>query len=139
MSETASEQDELIRRAADQMFSEAESWSELTRGRVLALAGTTVGMAAFARVFPGRQFTAMRHAWLLQRIKAAMDTVFATAQVQRDVTLGKVAVLAGCSSVAVAESVGPEFRALLAALPDPLADARALVLQSIQQLVESTF
>ncbi len=135
MSESPSQQDECIRRAAEQMFSEARKWSELTRGRVLELAGGTVGMAAFERVFPGRQFTAMRHTWILQRIKAAMDTVFATAQVQRDVTLRKVAALAGCSSVAAAESVGPEFRARRAALPDSLADSRERVLQAIQRLV----
>jgi len=112
------------------MFSEAKEWRELTRGRVLELAGGTVGMAAFERVFPGRRFTAMRHTWLLQRIKAAMDTVFATAHDQRDVTLGKVAALAGCSSVAVAEIAGSEFRARRAALPDSLADSRERVLAS---------
>ena len=62
MNESASEQDERIWQAADQLFSEAKYWSELTRGRVLELAGGNLGMAAFERVFPGRQFTAMRHA-----------------------------------------------------------------------------
>jgi integrase len=133
VNEPISSQDERIRQAAEQLFAQAEHFSELTRSRVLELAGGNVGRRAFDRVFPGNQFTLLRQAWLRNRIEGAMKTVFATAKVQRDVTFQKVADVAGCSDDAVIRLVGDQFLARRAALED----SQERMLQAIQRLVDA--
>lgn len=124
---------ERIRRAAERLFAEAKHPNEITRARVLELAGGDLGERAFYRIFPGKQFSDMQQAWLRQRIKAAMDEVFAIAQTQHDVSYQRVADLVGCEGATVARYAGVEWQTRYAALEDP----RQRILQAIQRLVDA--
>ena len=132
MSETSTPE-ERIRQAADKLFAEAKHVSELTRARIIELAGENDGSKAFSRVFHGNQFLQRRKLWLLQRIESAMTTAFTTARTQRDVTISQVAELAGCGETTVWALAGPQYHARLLALLHP----KQAVLQAIERLVES--
>jgi hypothetical protein len=111
MNKRRSHSDECIRQAADQLFNEAKHFSELTVARVLELAGGKFGKKTFHRVFPNKAFLHMKQAWLHQRIRAAMDEVFATAQTQRDISYQRAADLVGCAVNTVINQVGAEWQA----------------------------
>ena len=131
MSQTSTPE-ERIRQAADRLFAEARHVSELTRARILEQAGEKSGHA-FSRAFPGNQFLHRRKLWLLQHIECAMTTAFATARVQRDVTISQIAHLAGCGQTAVWKLAGPQYLARRQALTN----SKQLILQAIERLVEA--
>jgi integrase len=133
MNDQLSEQDERLRQAADQLFAEAKHPNDLTRKRLFRLVGEQLGTRAFQRVFPGNQFTLQRHAWLRTRIDKAIDTAFATAQVQSDVTLQQIADLAGCSVVTIKHLAGEQIRARR----QSLATSQQQAIRAIEHMVEA--
>ncbi len=109
---------ERLKRAIEQLSVEATHVREFTRARVLELAGSDVGLKTFYRVFPDKQFLLLRQAWLHRRIEEAINVVFAQAYAQRDVTIQRIADLAGCHVGCVTRQAGHQIQQLLLSLPD---------------------
>lgn len=122
---------ERLKRAIEQLSAEATHVREFTRARVLELAGSDVGLKTFYRIFPDKQFLLLRQAWLHRRIEEAIDVVFAQACAQRDVTIQRIADLAGCHVGCVTRQAGPQIQQRLLNLPD----SQEQMVLAIQRLV----
>ncbi len=131
MSDASIPQEERIRQAAHQLFLEAKHVNELTIEKILGLADSPSGRGAFRRVFPGNEFVDLRQTWVRQHIEHAITTIFATAQAPRDVTLQRIASLAGCDISTVKKHAGSHIAARRKALSDEK------ILQAIEHLVEA--
>jgi integrase len=107
--------EECIRQGIEPFFRQAKVYRETT----LAHFGVfwNVDYSSLLQVFSRQQWTALRHTWALQRIRQAMDQMYASATFQSDFSERRVAALAGVDRGMILDLAESEFRRLKATLP----------------------
>lgn len=104
---------ESIHQQAEQFFARTETYQQLSLEDFSRLVG--LSNRNRSRILSREQWNTMKDAWLLNRLRQAMDEIYQTAKVQSDFSARRIARQAGVSPGIISRN--EEFQRLRAALP----------------------
>ena len=125
--------EERIRQGIEPFFLQAKVYGETTLAHFAVF--LKVDQSSLLQVFPSKEWTALRHTWVLQRIRQAMDQMYSSATFQSDFSTRRIAELAGVDRGIVRRLAGSEFHKLKATLPT-CHDKNEGLCQQVEQLFE---
>jgi integrase len=123
---------ERIDQMVQQFFAQAIDYQELTLENLAAFVG--MDLQSLLAVFSRQQWKKQRDAWVLQRLRQAMDEIYQAAKTQDDFSVKRVAERAGVDNSRLHRLAKDEFLQRKATLP-----VEHITAEFINQLAEQFF
>ncbi len=124
--------DERISHMVQQFFAQASDYQELTQVNLAAFVG--VDLRSLRAVFSRQQWKTQRDAWVLQRLRQAMDDIYQAAKTQDHFSVKRVAERAGVADSRLYRLAKDEYLQRKATLP-----AGSVTVEFIHQQAEQFF